>query len=101
MDGLRRDIASLEQLCAIATARHRKKRATACARCSRKAAVPSAYAVFSLVMENAEGVFQGIRCVPEGMPLLRKCWKPQLYDHSAYGGVRKPRPCPWNGLLLR
>ena len=88
MDSLRRDIASLEQRMRDSDRKAQEEtRNRLRTMFPEEAAVPGVYAVFSLVMENAEGVFQDSLC--------RKA----LPSRGCSACARKP--CPWNGLLLR
>ena len=63
MDSLRRDIASLEQRMRDSDRKAQEEtRNRLRTMFPEEAAVPGVYAVFSLVMENAEGVFQDSLC---------------------------------------
>ena len=84
MDSLRRDIASLEQRMRDSDRKAQEDtRNRLRTMFPEEAAVPGVYAVFSLVMENAEGVFQDSLCRKVCFSLSEVLETTVLYDHSA------------------
>lgn len=85
MDSLRRDIASLEQRMRDSDRKAQEETRNRLRTMfpEEAAAVPGAYAVFSLVMENAEGVFQDSLCRKVCLSLSEVLETTVLYDHSA------------------
>lgn len=84
MDSLRRDIASLEQRMRDSDRKAQEEtRNRLRTMFPEEAAVPGVYAVFSLVMENAEGVFQDSLCRKVCFSLSEVLETTVLYDHSA------------------
>ena len=85
MDSLRRDIASLEQRMRDSDRKAQEETRNRLRTMfpEEAAAVPGVYAVFSLVMENAEGVFQDSLCRKVCLSLSEVLETTVLYDHSA------------------